>query len=781
MPKNLIAYFCAEFALINDMPSYAGGLGILAGDFMLECADENFPIVGVSLYYQKGQNNKMDPGLLRSARNDRGKKYGLKLVKKNFAKKLIVEIPIENKVVFAQVWQWRKNNTSVYFLDTNIKENSEQDRLITEQLYVEDRDLRLKQELVLGIGGTRLLRQLKLSPSLYHLNEGHSAFLCLELIAEEIKNGLTFTQAIEIAKQKIVFTNHTLVLEGQEMFAFDTLTKMTAKLCADLNLDISEIIKLGLNQATDTLFSMTTLALNLSSLTNAVSKIHGEKARELWPNYPIIHITNGIYIPRWDKVKNKNIFRIHKKNEEKLLREIKKIHGDNWNEEALLVGWSRRFVPYKQPLALLEDIDKLKEIANRFKNKIHIVYSAPLDEKDAEKNEFLKKIYELMNGELKGLITFIPNYRIEVAEMLVAGCDVWLNTPIVGREACGTSGMKAALNGTLNLSTNDGWIAEIPLNNFGWTIDDKNITDNLLKTLEEKVLPAYGKDAWKMAMRKSRELILKDFSAKRMLREYNEKLYQPNLEKKLIAFDVDGTLSEPRQKISRKIAKLLSKLLETKKVIIISGGAFSHITHQVLEPLNKFLDKESPCLKNLILLPTNGGGLYTFDGEWKEMFSHKLSLSEKDQVIKAITAVDQENLELRNNVSYGLEIQDRDSEITYSALGENAPVALKQTWDPDFKKRLAMQAELMKKLPDFEVKIGGTTSIDITPKGMDKAYGIKTLLDYLKLNKKDVLFFGDAVYPNGNDFPVLQMGVETIRVSGPSQTKLEIKKLLSSR
>lgn len=518
-----IAYFCAEFALVNDMPSYAGGLGILAGDYMLEAADQKFPITGVSLYYQRGQNSKKDTDISP-------KKFGLRLVKINWRENLIVAIPIENRIVFAQVWQWRKKKNSVYFLDTNIQENSEQDRLITEQLYAEDRDVRLKQELVLGIGGVRLLEKLNISPDLYHLNEGHSAFLCLELIGEEIQEGLSFEQAAELVKKKIVFTNHTLVLEGQELFAFEALTRVTEKLCKDLCINISDFIKKGLSKETDTLFSMTTLALNMASLTNAVSKIHGEKARELWPDWPIIHITNGIYIPRWDKINGGNIVRKHRKNEEKLLKLIKDVHGDKWNQEALLVGWSRRFVPYKRPLALLEDVDKLKKIAEHFKGKIHIVYSAPLSENDVNRNEFLDKLYTLMNGELKGIITFIPNYGIEVAQTLVAGCDVWLNTPIVGREACGTSGMKAALNGTITLSTNDGWIAEIPANHFGWIADSEKITESLLEILEKSILPQYEYvTTWKVFMKNSRELILNNFSTKRMLSEYIKKLYSPTI------------------------------------------------------------------------------------------------------------------------------------------------------------------------------------------------------------------------------------------------------------
>jgi HAD superfamily hydrolase (TIGR01484 family) len=570
---------------------------------------------------------------------------------------------------------------------------------------------------------------------------------------------------------------------------------MTKNLCAELKLNISEVIEKGKSKPADTLFSMTTLALNSASLTNAVSKIHGEKARELWPNYPIIHITNGIYIPRWDRTGHSNIVKSHKINEVELLKLIRKVHGDKWKKEGLLIGWSRRFVPYKRPLALLDDVAKLKQLAEHFKGKIHIVYSAPLGEEDADKNEFLKKIYELMNGELKGLITFIPNYRIEVAETLVAGCDVWLNTPIVGREACGTSGMKAALNGTLNLSTNDGWIAEVPLNDFGWIVDDNNLTDSLLNILENKVLPEYEKfDNWPKFMQKSRELILSQFSTKRMLAEYIKKLYKPVLnlqppptppyprrgeEKKVVAFDVDGTLSDPRRPIDDETAELLASLLKNKHVAVISGGAFEHIKEQVLEPLSKQTGFQSNFFKNMTLLPTNGSGFWTYDDKWNEITSRKLTVEEKEKITKALEQVDQEDPELRNNKSFGREIQDRESSITYAALGENAPVQLKHDWDPDFKKRIVLQAKLMKILPEFEVKIGGTTSIDITPKGMDKAYGISNLIEYLKITKENVLFFGDAVYENGNDYPVKQMGVETIKVSGPEQTKAEIRKILN--
>lgn len=525
--RNPVAYFCAEFALIDDMPTYAGGLGILAGDYILEAADRDFPIIGIGLYYKKGQNSNNPEG------EQDATKFGLQLViDKDTNNKLLIPVPIGEKDVYAQVWKWQSKNNCVYFLDTNVSENEELDSQITEHLYVENREIRLKQELLLGIGGVKLLRKLDILPSVYHLNEGHSAFLIMELLGEQLHKGLSFYEALNKIKENVVFTNHTLVLEGQEMFTFEALTHNTKKLCSDLNIDIQNIIQKGKSKTEDGLFSMTTFALNGSRITNAVSEIHGVKARELWNKFPIIHITNGIYIPRWDKIKSDNILKEHQKNEEELLGLIRKTRGDDWKKEALLIGWSRRFAPYKRPLALLEDIAKLKKIFEQNKGKVHVVYSAPLDESDAERNEILNKLSKLIETDFKDYVTFIPHYKIDIAKKLVAGCDIWLNTPIVGREACGTSGMKAALNGTLLASTDDGWIPEIPLNNFGWIIKDNDITSDLLNIIEGKIIPNYnellekGRESnWANNMTKSRNIVLDKFSTTRMLQDYIEKLY----------------------------------------------------------------------------------------------------------------------------------------------------------------------------------------------------------------------------------------------------------------
>jgi phosphomannomutase len=247
------------------------------------------------------------------------------------------------------------------------------------------------------------------------------------------------------------------------------------------------------------------------------------------------------------------------------------------------------------------------------------------------------------------------------------------------------------------------------------------------------------------------------------------------MEKKLIAFDVDGTLSQSRSPMDEEMADLLKKLLENRQVAIITGGAFADIKRQVLDRIGENETRN----KNLTLLPTNGGGLWVFTNKWEQLSSHLLTEQEKNKIIGVLKEADQADPELRNNTSYGREIQDRESEITYAALGEYAPIPLKQDWDPYFKKRIALQKKLMAKLPEFEVKIGGTTSIDITSKGMDKAYGIRKLMDHFKLNKEDILFMGDAVYENGNDYPVFLMGIDTIKVINPDETKERIIRLLA--
>ncbi len=243
--------------------------------------------------------------------------------------------------------------------------------------------------------------------------------------------------------------------------------------------------------------------------------------------------------------------------------------------------------------------------------------------------------------------------------------------------------------------------------------------------------------------------------------------------KKLIAFDVDGTISLSRSKIDNEMKILLQDLIEVKQVAIITGGAFTDIEKQVLSEIG--LDNKRN--KNLTLLPTNGGALYIFKNKWQQIFIHKLTNQEKEKIIQAIKETTGSENCFNDKNSFGQKIQDRESEITYSALGENAPLELKKDWDPNGNKKKVLQLKLAEKLPEFEVKIGGTTSIDITPLGMDKAYALKKLMEYFKLKKEDILFVGDSIYKGGNDYPAYEIGIDTVHVLNPKETKEVIKSL----
>lgn len=518
-----VAYFCAEYALFNHSPLYAGGLGILAGDYVNEMIDQKFPSVCVGLFYHHEHTyGKTSPDEVATP-----EQLGLELVRTESEDPHIITVPIAGRDVRVQAWRWRQGTVTLFLLDTRIAENDIEDQSITDNLYVENRDMRLKQEMVLGIGGMRFLKALGIHPSVYHLNEGHSAFLAFELIRHEMKHRqVDFNMACQFARQHIVFTNHTLDGAGHELFVLQTIKFMAQDFARELGINIEQLIALGVVGGSD-LFSMTTLALNLSCKVNAVSALHGKKAAELWKNYNVEEVTNGIYVNRWDVLKERD----HQQSKKALIDLVKEKTGVVFDENVLTLGWARRFVPYKQPLAILGDVQKFKELALREGKKIQLIFSGPLNEAYIGENDFIKQLSALIKGELKGLVVFLPNYDIALSRMLVSGCDVWLNTPIVGTEACGTSGMKACLNGTLLLSTNDGWVAETDLKEIGWVIDDKNITHDLLDVIEKEIVPLYYSDrsAWGNRMDLGRQLISTQFSTARALKQYIETLYLPTL------------------------------------------------------------------------------------------------------------------------------------------------------------------------------------------------------------------------------------------------------------
>ncbi|QQR49957.1 alpha-glucan family phosphorylase [Candidatus Nomurabacteria bacterium] len=532
LERNPIAYFSAEYALDSALPTYAGGLGVLAGDYIHETVSHTFPLIAIGLRYHNAQHSVISMGAEIEEHIAEAKLVPLIDAQ---GVPVVISLPIGDRIVHAKAFIW--NNFPLYFLDTNIEANHPDDRSITQVLYVEDRTLRLKQEILLGIGGFRLLKRLGHHPSVYHLNEGHSAFLGLELAHHEMEHRhVDFKTACDYAKKHVLFTNHTLVPAGQEQFSLETVTSLMKNYAEEIGVATYDIAELGKNGDA---FSMTTLAFRLSSKANAVSVLHGQKAKILWPEHPMEAITNGIYLPRWDKigaVSAEDIFKIHQTNKTKLLKYIFDITGETWHEDELLIGWARRTVDYKQPLAFFSDIARLQEIISKSHRSVRIVFSGPTENGNENANTLVAMLRALFAADLKGIAVFLPNYNLDIASLMTSGTDIWLNTPMIGSEACGTSGMKALLNGSLPLSTRDGWIAEVAMENIGWIIDEPNIGSKLLDVVEQEIIPTYyahiknqNESDWIKRMKAGRELILEKFSASRMLRAYIEEGYIPLL------------------------------------------------------------------------------------------------------------------------------------------------------------------------------------------------------------------------------------------------------------
>lgn len=531
-----VAYFCAEYALSPNMPIYAGGLGILAGDVVREAEDQKFPLVAIGMYYHEGYSCESNKKINANKRINPAS-IGLEPVVDQGGERVFVKIPILDRIVTVQAWFLKKGSVRVFLLDTDISANEATDRKITDRLYVGDKEIRLKQEIVLGIGGQRLLEALGIHPSVYHLNEGHSAFLVFELIRHQMKERkLSFDEAKQFARRRIVFINHTLVPAGNEIYSNDLVSIMLAKYAEDLQVSVVELLKLGLVQDSST-FSMTMLSLRMAGIVSAVSDIHARKAKEIWTSHPMVGVTNGIHVPTWDMVKIDKIqkgefWKIHQGKKRELLSYIEKETGVVWDENELLIGWARRFVLYKQPLAIIEDIKKFLEIANADNRRVRVVFAGFPHSNDTVGLEKLQKLKTLIKNELAGSVVYLENYDMNLAKIMLSGTDVWLNTPSVGFEACGTSGMKAALNGSLPFSTKDGWVDEVNLSKIGWIIENVAITDSILELIKNTIVPMYYERSldgtptqWEEYMYNARNLILEKFNATRMLREYVETLY----------------------------------------------------------------------------------------------------------------------------------------------------------------------------------------------------------------------------------------------------------------
>jgi len=540
--KKKIAYFCAEFGIDTNLPTYAGGLGILAGDTLLEAAEQNRSIYGVGLLYQgKYFLQEFTPDGMQTEDSSPFQTENTKLVLpvEIMGKRLIVSIKFFGEEIKIAAYQQRLGDTAtLYLLTSDLDGNPDSWRDVMSCEYCCGDDAQIKQQFILGLGGIKILKKLNIKPDIYHFQEGRPIFAHWEIAKNIIETTkVKFTDALEKAKESIVYTNHTLVPDGNLIYPKEMLESYASSFVSEnqIPIDPQKLIEPGL---VENGFSITKYALNTSSKQSAVSKLHGKLCKKLWPSYDWKVITNGVYIPRWQKSEFANpsitdyaLWEAHLSAKRDLARVVAKRSGFTYSTDSLVIGWARRITPYKQIDKIFKNIERLQKILKNTERPVQILMAGKAHPGDDMGKKCIQDVMKIMTNHLSGNALFIPNYDIALAYHMVSGVDLWLNTPELGKEACGTSGMKALSNGVLNLTVPDGWTAEVDWEGVGWTLDNKNISESIYQKLEEDIIPmfynrveySYSPD-WISMMKKSIELS-KKFSTKKMLEEYEKALY----------------------------------------------------------------------------------------------------------------------------------------------------------------------------------------------------------------------------------------------------------------
>jgi len=564
--KEQIAYFSMEIGISHSIPTYAGGLGILAGDLLKSFADMNVPVVGMTLLNSKGYfSQTIDNDGNQIEKPMEWKQSDFMQLMPN-----IITVNIDGRSVKIRAWKHMirgasGNNMPVYFLDSNIDGNSEYDKTLTSSLYSGDRYYRLSQEIILGIGGVRMLESLGYNElRKYHMNEGHSALLIVELLKKTFREHTNCEEdAYDVfaVKEKCVFTTHTPIAAGQDTFDINLFQKMLGDYLPKFVLDKS---------IHDGVVNMTLLAMNFSKYINGVAKRHGEVTREMFPGYAIDDITNGIhpqtwispafkalydkYIPGWVKdpftlryalsIPKDEILNAHIEAKKQLIDEVNQKTGMNFHPLRFTIGYARRFTEYKRPDMIIQDVNRLKQIAQNV-GDIQIIFAGKAHTQDYRGKELIKKIIQTARGinseNCRVKIVFMPGYDMLLARRMVAGCDIWLNNPQRPLEASGTSGMKAALNGVPQASTLDGWWLEGCIEGLtGWSLgphpqdpgfkEDRDMTDearDLYEKLENTIMPTFygNKDKWADIMRHSIAINASFFNTFRMAQQYLANAY----------------------------------------------------------------------------------------------------------------------------------------------------------------------------------------------------------------------------------------------------------------
>jgi starch phosphorylase len=605
---QIIAYFSAEFGLHEALPIYSGGLGILSGDHCKAASDLGLPFIGVGFLYPQGYFTQ---------RIDQEGRQQAEYEKIDFAEvpaipaldpqghELLVSVDLPGRTVYAKIWRIQVGRIPIYLMDTDVPRNAPQDRELSARLYGGDREMRISQEIVLGIGGVRAVTALGYQPSVWHMNEGHSAFLGLERVRLMVQEaGLSFEDAVEAVRSDTLFTTHTPVPAGNDAFAFELVDKFFWQYWGQLGLDRERFIEFARQELPwGPQYSMTVLALRLSGFANGVSQLHGEVSRSmwrfLWPDLPtdevpIGAITNGVHTQTWlapelkglyerylpsdweehieddstwdavERIPNHELWATHQACKEKMIAFVRRRvrqqylrHGESTqrltradsilNPHALTIGFARRFATYKRAMLIFHDLERIGRILNDSQRPVQIIFSGKAHPDDEPGRALIQQVYELsQKPEFAGKIVFLENYDMNIARHLIAGVDIWLNTPRRPREASGTSGQKAALSGVPNFSILDGWWEEGYNGNNGWAIgenreykdlatQDEADAYSLYTTLEDEIIPAYFQRhaegdvpaRWVAIMKNAIRSCAPEFSMRRMVIDYTERYYLP--------------------------------------------------------------------------------------------------------------------------------------------------------------------------------------------------------------------------------------------------------------
>jgi starch phosphorylase len=647
-----IAYFSMEFGLHESLPIYSGGLGILAGDHLKSASDLGLPLVGVGLLYRQGyfrQYLNIEGWQQEFYPENDFYNLPLHLERDSAGAPLTIEIDLPQRRIKSHIWRVQVGRVPLYLLDTNLEENSPEDREITTRLYGGDQDMRIRQEILLAIGGVKALRRLGIEPEVCHMNEGHAAFLALERIRVLMEDRrLKFSEALEAVRAGNVFTTHTPVEAGIDHFPPDLLEKYLGRYYRSLGLSRDEFLALGRHNPRNhhETFCMAVLALKLAGHANGVSQLHGEVSRKMWADVwpdlpeehlPLTSITNGVHNKTWlsremtgllvrylgtrwlddptdsevwrrvSRIPDAELWRTHRRGAERLvdyarhrLREqlckvgatAKEIAVANevLDPDILTIGFARRFATYKRGTLLFQNIDRLAGILNNPEQPVQIVFAGKAHPADHQGKELIRQIVQISHQErFRHRIVFLEDYDMSVARHLVQGVDVWLNTPLRPLEASGTSGMKVAFNGGLNMSVLDGWWCEGYQGNNGWAIGRGEVYDDLdyqnevesraiYDLLEKEIVPLFydrGSDGiprgWTACMKMSLQTLCPTFSTDRMVQEYAERFYLPahnrwqqlNKEEQALAKDL-ASWKEKMQRLWRqiKIEEVLAEKME---------------------------------------------------------------------------------------------------------------------------------------------------------------------------------------------------------------------------